>query len=333
MPHCVVSDSYYNYCFVPRAVFALITFLSLALTLSAQSLEAPWTVLGHDPQHTGLSAVEAQPLHLIHWSTPIDLDPPYGAAHYGSPIITSANTVIVPVKTGFSDGFEIQARNGATGELIYTLATDYTLPPYNWLPPYGPVLSVLLREYVKPAQPYPPGSAPFAEPVSRRLVERLYYAGPGGTVYYRDSVDSPATPDASSGATGQIAFYGNGVYDASRDVFNGAVYISTPLQSDHNGNVFFGFGVLGTNPANVVSGIARIDRHGEGVWASAGASAGGDPSITQVAANCTPALSRDERVLYFAVSGGDQSGYLVSVDSTTLAPIAHIALQDPSSPW
>ncbi len=61
--------------------------------------------------------------------------------HYGSPAVTAANTVLVPVKTGATGGFAVEARSGATGALIYSLASDYTLPPHHWTPPYGIVLS------------------------------------------------------------------------------------------------------------------------------------------------------------------------------------------------
>ena len=68
--------------------------------LYAQALSVPWSGYGHDPQHTANSATAGQPLNRIHWSTTIDLGnvgtpgPLY--VHYGSPLITAANTVIVP---------------------------------------------------------------------------------------------------------------------------------------------------------------------------------------------------------------------------------------------
>jgi hypothetical protein len=66
-----------------------------------------------DPEHTAISAGASQPLEVIHWSTPVDLAPPSGTIpiHYGSPLVTPANTVIVPVKTGNTGGFKVDARN------------------------------------------------------------------------------------------------------------------------------------------------------------------------------------------------------------------------------
>ncbi len=121
------------------------------------------------------------------------------------------------------------------------------------------------------------------------------------------------------------------LYAANTASFNSGVQISTPLTADSRGNIFFGFVVQGTNPANLTSGIARISSDGSGTWMSAQTLAGGDSSIVQGALNCAPALSRDEATIYFAVSSsnGDATGYLVALDSTSLAPVARVQLKDP----
>ena len=216
--------------------------------------------------------------------------------HYGSPVITPANTVILPVRTSASNTYQVEVHSGADGSLLYTLPTAYTPPPHSWIPVFGVTLS---------------GT-------------RLYYPGPGGTVYYRDQ------PDSGSGASGQIAFFGNAAYAANQPVFDGAVMISTPITADANGNIYFGFYVGGATPENLKSGLARIGADGTGSWVSAPAAAQGDATIVGVAMNCTPAVSFDGTRLYFAVSDGF-AGYLVSVDSTTLAPIARVRLKDPET--
>src|SRR6187397_3696676 len=85
----------------------------------AQSVGFPWSGHGHDPQHTGISQTAAQPLYRIRWSMPVDLHPQYSGTilyiHYGSPVITRQNTLIMPVKTGDWDGFQMEARNPADG--------------------------------------------------------------------------------------------------------------------------------------------------------------------------------------------------------------------------
>jgi uncharacterized repeat protein (TIGR01451 family) len=283
-----------------------VAWLALSAGLLAQST-APWGSYGHDPQHTGLSGIGAQRLEQIKWTTPIDLvlenssGPLY--IHYGSPLVTAANTVLVPVRTSTSNTFEVDAHSGATGALIYSLTTDYTPPPHGWIPSYSPVLS---------------------------QGTRLYYAGAGGTVYYRDQ------PDSATGPSGQIAFYGNALYAANQATFAATVMISTPITADANGNIYFGFDVTGPNPANLTSGLARIGADGTGSWISAAAAAQGDTSIVEVASNCAPALSNDGSTLYFGVSEGpvgqgSSPGYLVSVNSTTLGSLAHVRLIDPSS--
>src|SRR5262249_50880675 len=155
-------------------------------------------------------------LEQIKWSTPIDLVLQGTAGellvHYGSPTVTPGNTVLVPVRTTADDTYRVEAHSGATGALLYMLPTDYSPPPHSWIPSYAPALS---------------------------RGTRLYYPGAGGTVYYRDSLDSAAGP------AGQIAFYGNSVYTSNPDAFNSTVMISTPITADAAGNIYFGFDVTG----------------------------------------------------------------------------------------
>jgi hypothetical protein len=254
-----------------------------------------------------LSGVAAQALNKIHWSTPVDLNPPSGGdlfIHYGSISITAANTVLVPVRTS-TGSFEVRAINGATGAALYTLPSDYSLPSSNWIPPYGPTLS---------------------------LDKNLYYPGPGGTVYFRDMVDSATGSNGLPGATARLVFYGKSVYLANKAALDAAIKISTPITADSFGNIFFGFVASPGNAASVVSGLARIAPGGLGTWVSATSLAGNDPLVTQVALNCAPALSIGQHVVYVAVSGGnefDNNGYLVALDATTLAPVTHRQLFDP----
>src|SRR5213594_1223848 len=155
---------------------------------------AAWSTFARNPQHTGVSAVAAQPLEGIHWSTPVDLAPPSGdiLIHYGSPLVTPANTVIVPVKTGSTGGYKVDARNGTDGSLLWSQTTDYILPPHNWTPSYSPTLT--------------PNN-------------RLYFPGAGGTVYFRDNVDS-----SGPASTGQLAFFGVSNYLANPASFNSTVF-------------------------------------------------------------------------------------------------------------
>lgn len=269
----------------------------------AQSIAAPWPGHGHDAQHTGISHFPTQPLQRVLWQTPVDLNPQYRGTslliHYGSPVITRANSVIIPVKTGADDGFRVEARKSSDGSLLWTQATDYSVPPHNWGPPCGIALTPK---------------------------NRVWIPGAGGTLHWRDA------PDTATGATGRVAFYGMANYQAAPATFTTSVKINTPLTADRYGNVYFGFLVFGATVPALQSGIARVGVDGTGSWIAASAAAA-DPSISQVVGNCAPALSNDHRTLYVAVSRGNFSGgALVAVDSRTLAPMAHVALKDAKFP-
>ena len=288
----------------PTARFALA--FCLATAASAQS-EIPrrrfrsWGSFAQNPQHTAVSPVRSQSLRRILWQTPVDLDPQYSGdelgIHYGSPLITAENTVIVPVKTGAGGDFRVEAHSGLDGSLQWSMPTDYLLPPHDWIPEFGPALA--------------PGA-------------RLYFPGAGGTVYFRDD------PDRAVGPHGQVAFYGLSAYSANPRAYDAGVMIDTPLTADESGNLYFGFRVTGDTPLKLESGIARIGANGEGTWISA-AAASGDSSIIAVVQNCAPALSLDGGTLYLAVSDGNSAGYLLALNAATLARLGSVRLQDPAT--
>jgi hypothetical protein len=268
----------------------------------AQSIALPWSGHGHDPQHTGLSQVTSKALQRILWQMPVDLAPQYVGttlyAHYGSPLITRQNTVIVPVKTGAGDGFRIEARDGATGAQRWQLPTAYSLPSHNWVPHFGIALTPK---------------------------NRVYYADAGGTVSYRD------TPDATTGATGKIAFYGMSNYVSNPATFDANVRINTPITADRYGNIYFGFVVSGATTPALQSGIARIAEDGTGSWVSA-TSAADDPAVLRLPHNLAPALSNNHKSIYLAVMDGNGFGYLLELDSRTLATLGKVRLKDALSP-
>ncbi|HEV7689261.1 MAG TPA: hypothetical protein VGO52_00480, partial [Hyphomonadaceae bacterium] len=125
-------------------------------------------------------------------------------------------------------------------------------------------------------------------------------------------------------------FYGAAAYNANPAAFNSTVAINTPVTADAQGNVFFGFQVVAANPAGLVSGIARVSPDGTGIWVSA-ATAAADVAIQKVAMNCAPALSNDGATVYIAMNTAAQAGYLLALDSTTLAVRSRVALTDPNS--
>jgi hypothetical protein len=293
------------------SVISILPLIILVRANSGRTVNAPGQAasvptFAGNAQHTAVYQTAAQNLNTIHWSTTIDLNNSGVLAHYAPPLITSANTVLVPVKTA-GDGFQVNAFDGSSGAAKYTLTTDYILPHYdNWIPVYNPALAT--------------GS----------FGTRLYYAGRGGTIYYIDNPDAVA-----HGPPVQQAFYNLANYLANAAAYDATVFINTPITADSNGNVFFGFRVQGTAPAplnTTQSGFARIDPDGNGTYILAGAAAE-DASIDLDSHNSAPALSNDETTLYVVtknLSAGTNKGYLLGLDSKTLLPKHwRVLLNDP----
>jgi hypothetical protein len=265
---------------------------------------------GRDPQHTCDSSLGAQIPQMVRWKVPVDLHPPLSSGgelliHYGTTVITRLNTVLVTVKTGTSDSFEINAYHGASGQLAWTMTSDYSVPTESgvWIPSCGSTLTPRDLRVVVPAA--------------------------GGTVLVR------AAPDSAGVTPTRIAFFGNTVYAANPTGFNSTVKICTPITSDGLGNLYFGFVTTGTPPAPLngfsagQGGIARISTTGAGTWLAA-TTAVNDSSIKKVAFNCAPGISLAGDTVYYAVNSGDfTQGYLVQANSTTLATQAQVKLMDP----
>jgi len=258
-----------------------------------------WLTHSHDAQHTAISSVGAQVYSKIHWQTPVDLAPPTGeiTIHYGSPLVTAANTVIVPVKTG-ANSFRVEAHAGASGSVLWSQNTGYQAPVATFLVGMGPTIS---------------GSRLFVPDIAGRVMVRQ-------------------NPDQATGAISRLYFYGFKNYQVNPKIYQQNVQINTPLTTDASGNLFFGFLALGSTPAGLQSGLARVAASGRGTWVSA-ASISGDSSMTGVAMSCAPALSNDGKTLYVAVSSGGSNGYgyLVALNSTTLAVTGKVRLKDPAS--
>lgn len=262
----------------------------------------PWLAFGGDAQHAAVSQVATQPLSRIVWRTPVDMAPQYSPqgyllVHYGSPVITRTNTVIVPVKRAAQPQYRIEARSGHDGTLAWSMDTDYAMPAHRWVPSYNITLT---------------------------RANRLYAPGAGGKVYYRDNADSAAS------AVQTAVFYGDAAYTAAKAAYDASVFINTPITVDSQGNIYFGFSALPGNPGGLKGGIARIGADGKGSWAAAAALAG-DSTIEKAAMNSAPALSKDEKTLYAAVNGAGSRGYLVALDAQTLAVRNKVLLLDPQT--
>jgi hypothetical protein len=272
-----------------------------------------WPGHSHDAQHTGLSGSAANVPSTIRWYTPVDTDPTYSGdvlyIHYGSPMITRANTVVVPVKTSTSGNFKVEAIKSSTASgknptPLWSLSSDYTIPPgTNWFPPWGPTL--------KPAD------------------KAVVFPAAGGTVMVR------TFPDDATGTATRMAFFGISNYNANSSAFNSAIQICTPLTCDSAGNLYFGYYSSGAAvpgyPSGIPSGLAKIAANGTGSYVSATALSG-KSNYNRIVFNCAPAVSTDGTKAYVAVSNGyDASGYLCYANTSNMTAGASIQLIDPQT--
>jgi hypothetical protein len=277
--------------------FFLFSACLLALTFGQVLAQ---TTFGGNSQHTGIFNAPAQPLNVIKWQTDIDFNNTGGLAHYGSPVISANNTVFVPVRTA-ADGFRVDAFDGATGTPKYTVNSDYIMPSHGWIPPYN--LCV--------------------------VGTRLYFAGAGGTMFHIDNIDS----NSPGAAVREVFFTSLANYNANAAAFNNTVFVNTPITADSAGNIFFGFRIQGSAPAplsTTQSGLARLAANGTGSFVLAGTAAG-DALIDRDSHSAGPALSNDETSVYFPVKASSNAfyGYLVELNSTTLATRHTVFLKDP----
>jgi hypothetical protein len=253
-----------------------------------------WAGFGGNAQHTAVAVTPPQPFTRIRWKTKVDLVPVSG--HYGSPMITAANSVLVP--TVSKAGYRVTAYSGASGAKRWSLNTDWrpSLLDHGETPPLPAVLT------------------PSAS---------LAVAGAGGTILMRGHANQAKAPAS------RLAFYGAAQWKAHKSVYDNAVQVTTPITAGPDGSLYFGFVVHGTTPAHLTSGIARIAANGHGSWVSATAAAVANVKvIKQVAFTCAPALSPDGKTVYVTVRG-DQRSDLVGLNASTLKPEFHVILKDP----
>jgi hypothetical protein len=241
---------------------------------------------------------------------PVDLDPHYMSdgiltAHYGSPVITAKNTIIVPVKTGAWAGFRIDARNGDTGQAIYHFDSDYaTVSAEGWIASFGPAISPNNTLFV----PASAGSLMFIQDADK------FGDGPVRTV-----------------------FYGGKVFGADPELYTNNVKVCTPVTVDAKNNAWYGFRTYGNSADDtpigqplLLSGIAKVNSLGVGAWRSV-KDITDDATATHIQLQCAPAICDDGSTVYFGVQVRNGGGYLVGIDTATLKTKYKARLFDPSS--
>ena len=275
--------------------------LAIVICLSGtERIRAQAPTFAGNAQHTSIYSPTAANLNAILWTTSIDFNNTGAFTHYGSPLITSANTILVPIKIA-GNAFRVDAFNGTTGQLKYSVPSDYILPNFNWIPTYNPTV----------------------------VGNRMYFAGAGGTIFHIDNIDSN-TPSAP---VRDVFYTSLANYNANAAAYNSTIFVNTPITSDANGNIFFGFRVQGVAPAPLNtnrSGYARIDPSGNGIYVLVSL-ATSDPQITWDSHNSAPALSNDGATLYAVAKSSTNANYayLMGLDPTTLQTKYLRFLRDP----
>ena len=250
----------------------ILTIVALAGALASAQGTPPAvgevSTFAGNAQHTGVFEPPATDLNAIRWSTSIDRRQTFNNTHYGSPLVTAANTLIVPVKTE-GDGFQIKVFDGKTGEQNGgTIDTDYVLPSHNWIPVYQPVLTTVRDS--------PTG------PVRQR---RLYYRRRRRNAFLCHQSGSPERP------ANPRRLLRSGCVRPRQGGLHVVCVRQYAIDGRQRGQVYFGFRVQG-RPAplsTTQSGFARIAPDGNGTYVLAGAAAA-DVAITRDTHNSAPAL-------------------------------------------
>jgi hypothetical protein len=283
----------------------VLVVVGLLIAVSTSAFAQSWQGYSRDAQHSCQAGIASQLPDTIRWHTPVDLAPDYSGGalytHYGSPLITGQNNIMVPVKTTSTGNFRLEAHRGSDGALLWRVNSDYILPSHSWVPSWGPTLTPNDAKVIMPAA--------------------------GGTLLVR------TTPNSGHGNLTRIAFFNINYYKQNPSAFNNAIFISTPVTSDGAGNIYFGY--VGTRnslpgyPNGIPSGLARISSSGAGTFASA-ASLSNDNGMVKVVTNCAPAVTADGSSVYVAVNNGNFGrGYLCKLNSSDLSRQASVSLLDP----
>ena len=225
---------------------AIATFI---LATSSQARAQGWPNYAHDPQHSCMAAVGSQVPRRsdgrLRRPGPSNLNKQRDSLH---PLrVAGDHPDEHRARAGQDDlGWELPGRgaNATTGNVIWrSPVSGFTLPSHDWIPIFGITLT----------------------PNDKHVV----YPGPGGTIYAR------TFPNAAVGMATQFAFFNptasgttTNLYGMNPTAFNNAIQVCTPISSDAQGNLFFGYTSSGAAlpgyPNGIGGGLARVSNTGVG---------------------------------------------------------------------
>ena len=233
-----------------------------------------WPGYARDAQHSALGAIASQPFSRIRWLTQVDLAPQYTRLVAADPLRLAGDHRTQRRHRAGEDRRNRRLSDrgparGRTAIVLWSAATDYVLPPHNWVPSFEPCIT--------------PGNRVYAPRVGRTpALSRRCRQQPPARSRPPCSTARPRTRPRPRPSTRRSSSTRRSPRDA-------------------NGNVFFGFIVTGANPAGS-SAASRASAPTASAPGSRRSTAAASAAIGQVAMNCAPALSADGSTLYVAVN-------------------------------
>lgn len=276
--------------------------LSLSVVVSSTMATAQVNQFGGNAQHTSNFGT-SQNANVIKQTIQIKENMSTGFGHFAHPLITSANTLLMPIRTS-TNGYRVDSYDAGSGAFRFSLASDWINPQTSWFIPFQPV--------VVPGTP-----------------SRMYMPGAGGTVLMIEDPDAASAPTIT-----RLCFYTDlTTYNTNAAAYNASVYLNSAITADSAGNIYFTYRTVGTSPAPLSStqgGIVRIDPAGNATYVVAGTAAA-DAGIEETPNGSALVISNDGTTVYGYVRapGTDAYCYLVGLNSTTLATKYKVFLWDP----
>jgi len=304
--------------------------LNLPAILLASVLAPGWTSYGGNAQHTAEYLGSSQSLQQDIWHAGMDDDRNYYGtdvlAHYASPVVTPRNTVVYayrfneinPDGSTNYDNWHMIARAGQNGNEQWTVKTDYSAPlvwPTDW------------------TSVFPLATVPVTGPSG--ITTGAACAAAGGTILIKADADSPTS------ALNRVAFYTTFADYTANAAAYAPIKVNTPITSDGNGNIYFGYIVTAAVPSSLSalgSGglvIMNASNHTSRFVSVQAMGVGG--GMGQIQDNAAPALSNDGTSVYIALCptlqpGWAGPGYMAKLDVGTLQTDASVAMMDPGVP-